>query len=86
MRRHTHFATHCPAYQILGGKAIPENCQGSGSFLAGIIYVIEKYKKITNWIGRFKYDHTKGSYSDLKGKIKFYIREELEKYHLEKKD
>jgi predicted membrane protein len=47
--------------------------------VAGIIYLVEKYKEFKKWIGRLSYKDEKGSYSDLKGKIKFYIREELEK-------
>ena len=39
--------------------------------------------KVEKWIGLFSYKDDKGSYSDLKGKIKRYIQEELEKESVE---
>jgi fructose-specific phosphotransferase system IIC component len=52
-------------------------------FLYWIIADYIKLRRFTNnltqWIGLFSYQDSKGSYSNLKGKIKRYIEEELEK-------
>lgn len=56
------------------------------SLLYLLILEIRQYKKLTNefndlkeWVGLFSYKDGRGEYSDLKGKIKRYIQEELEK-------
>jgi hypothetical protein len=57
-----------------------------GLLVALLYWMIRDYIKLRRfinnlekWIGLFSYKDSKGSYSDLKGKIKLYIREELEK-------
>ncbi len=42
--------------------------------------------ELSKWIGRFSYRDDKGSYIDLRGKIKRYIQEELEKESTNQKD
>lgn len=58
-------------------------------FLYRIVADYIKLRRFSNdiikWIGRFSYQDTKGGYSDLKGKIKRYIQEELEKESADRK-
>ena len=56
-----------------------------GLFAFFLYWVVRDYlkmrrfnNKLEKWIGLFSYKDSKGHYSDLKGKIKRYIREELE--------
>lgn len=44
--------------------------------------LVKDMDDLKNWIDKFRY---KQHYSDLKGKINFYIRKELEKYAIKKK-
>jgi len=61
--------------------------------LAALLYwIITDYIKLRRfsndlikWIGLFSYQDDKGGYSNLKGKIKRYIAEELEKFDIPKK-
>lgn len=60
-----------------------------GALLYWIITDYIKLRRFSNdlkkWIGLFSYKDSKGSYSDLKGKIKRYVQEELEKNSMLKK-